>query len=398
MAFDTIGIESPEITDEIADLIETTSIIRRAVDQGTGEVLYHITNKKLAGSYDASISVQVMRYRYVRNDYEVDGERKIGKPIQLFCAPYLRIEFSAHKFQQGHNVVNGPLNVLIPCYQCMAVICQHIGISIHALPDLKYWRVYRVDFACVYPIGRPAVMSYFATLDSAKMSFGYRKMQCYKEKGIISGFFMAGDRITFRLYHKGQEFRAHDKKRLRKIMQDHDIEMLERLADDILRCEIQLNRKQLKDDFGGNLPLISQVTLDYLTLHYDHFIKRLLADAKFAKDDFKSPLRNEVSVQHYLYQNFSKQKAKSLYAFFVSLVQNGEKMTKAMSSKSTYYRDVKILLEHNISWFIENDYIDGDYQCYFPSDFIPLSTSHYRVTDFKIEDYDKLYKTKQSEQ
>ncbi len=350
MAYDTLKLKSPPIDQTVMRLIEQRCILRSGCDLSTGQVLYELFTGELLGSWDSRISVRPMH-----EDWVLD---KNGRPRLHVCEPYLLIEGSVHKAMLGHNVYGGPSNFLKAARDFVALVEKLLGID---LPAATYWTVHRVDVAHVYDLPRPACKEFF---DSIQLrNFPRRQKKAAKYDMAV---YFPGKTTTVKFYHKGSEFAAHDRSRLRGFFRtlfthlygpdgknldrvDRKLKALQRLADKRLRVEVEVHSDKLQYDFGRN-PTVEEVTDAYLERIHDTEVERLLREGKQSMET----VRTTTAVMTRLQNIYGDTKGAQLYGFWSAMCTLNENVIRDKFSRATFFRNRKLLEDAGVSWRSSN--------------------------------------------
>ncbi len=374
--YDTLKLASPTITEQMAQVVEArgiwwtklsldpmdntgTAIPARHVDSRSGEVrdgvlLKEVCNVPLLGSHDARVRVAVQREEWKQ---EIFRGKVVGlKPFA--CAPYLEVECSIHKLLLGHNVYGGPMEFRPAAYALVAFLEASLGI---VLPGAGDWRVCRVDVAEVFVLGAEAVQEYIRGLNSAYFPRRGAPIR-YGNESLMS----AGRTTTVKLYHKGPEFRAHDKSRLRVAMGPAEVEALESVAFDRLRVEVEIKVEKLMRDNGGKKPLVDSITDTYLSGIYEREVARLIREAKSEMDI----VRDHDEVRKRLNEQYSRREASILFGFYAELATLGQERVKTTMPVRTFYSRRKLLVDAGIAWHGSNIQI-VERLSPVPVDFVP---------------------------
>jgi len=346
MAYDTIKIKSPSMDATLVRAIENKCLLRSGTDMATGEILYELFTGNLLGSWDSRISV-VPKYE----DWTTD---KDGRPRLHACEPYILVEASVHKVMLGHNVYGGPENFLSAARYLVALVEKLLGVD---LPAADGWTVHRVDVANVYNLKRSLVKEFFDGIQL--MSFPRRRKNANKYDMAI---YFAGKTTTVKMYHKGDEFKKHDRQRLKSFFRilfdrlhgtdernpdrvERKLKALQRLADKRLRVEVEIHADKFQYDLG-HCPRVSELTDAYLNGVHDAEIERLLREGKQGMDT----VRTTRAVLTRLQNNYPGSQATRLYGFWSSLTSLGDEVARAQYPKATFYRNRKALEDAGISW------------------------------------------------
>ena len=371
MAIDTVKLQSPFIDDSLACRIENQCVERTGIDRQTGVILYEIITGELLGSWDSRISVKVMREEWVSG----------GKSnIQLVaCEPYLLIEASLHKIFFGHNIYGGPTDFLQSCRDFVALIEKLLDVE---LPHADVWHVRRVDWAEIFRLPFAAIQEFFEGAQT--INFPRREAMKFGSNSL----YFPGSSTTIKLYHKGPDFAEHDFQRMKRFLTFYRDQQfpsssdyyangqwvkrkllaLQRLANNRLRCEVEIHASKLDYDFGKR-PLVTEVNEKYLSELYDREMKRLMREGKSEMDT----VRESRAVRSRLLDVYGETEGSNLFGFFMQLAGFGEDVVKRdfpNARKSTYYRKRKKLEQAGVSWLNSNVHVipnDGA----LPRDFVP---------------------------
>ena len=206
-----------------------------------------------------------------------------------------------------------------------------------------------------------------------------------------NSLYFPGSSTTVKLYHKGPDFTEHDYKRMKAFFtfwRDQQypkssdyyangqwvmrkLAALQRLANNRLRCEVEIHASKLDYDFGKR-PLVSEVNREYLEQVYDREMGRLMREGKSGMDT----VRESRAVRGRLLDVYGETEGSNLFGFFMQLAGFGEDVVKKdfwPSRKSTYYYKRKKLEQAGVSWVGSNVHVipnDGA----LPFDFVPYRT------------------------
>lgn len=370
MAYDTIKLKSPSLDRQLVRRIEQQCLLRSGHDMATGQVLYEIFTGELLGSWDARISV-IPKY----DDFVINNS---GRPVLRPCEPYLLIEASVHKVFFGHNVYGGPTDFQQVCSDFIVLLEKLLNAE---LPPARQWTVHRVDVALIYRLLKAACKEFF---DGVQLiSFPRRKRGSAKYDMAV---YFAGKTTTVKFYHKGTEFRAHERPRLRNFFMtlfthlygyddkanrervEKKINALQRLADNRLRVEVEIHSDKFQYDFGRN-PRVEEVTDAYLQQVYDKEVEKLLREGKQAMDT----VRESRAVLRRLKNIYGDSAGSRLYGFWSSLCTLGDEVTREQFAKTVFYRNRKCLEDAGVSWR-GTDVVVVANSSLVPVDFAPVRT------------------------
>ncbi len=338
---DTVRLVSPFLTEVDVERIEQSCILRSAVEVATGDLQYSLTTGSLSGSWDTRVSVRVEREAWLP-EYQ---------SCKLPSAPYLIIEGSIHKALMGHNVYGGPLPPVLSCCWFVDDVAARLGVT---LPYAEDWVVQRIDWAEAYELPSAAACEeYVRGLNMSE--FPRRTVMRYGSESLMA----PGRTTAFKVYHKGPEFLAHDKKRLKQhlninighidepeqLAKLNQMMELEQQAMRVLRLETSIKARKLTEDFKGK-PTVLQLTETYLEETHDREVLRLL---KEASTDMETA-RTHLEVSRRLEQSYSPELASRLFGTWMQLATLGDKVVQQKMSRPTYYRQRKQLVDVGCSW------------------------------------------------
>lgn len=328
---DTVKLRSPSLTQEVAVKVALGLKERNCIDLGTGEVEYCITAGSLLGSYDSRISVRIECEQWIS-----DLQNNVVSKVE--CAPYLVVEGSIHKALMGHNVYGGPMDFQRSCEWLIKDIGRRLGVK---LPPGSMWTVRKVDWSEVFDLGSDvAVAEYIESLNAAH--YPRRNVHRYGSQAIYA----PGDITTIKVYHKGPEYRRHDKARIAEKMNANDAEWLYDYAMKLCRIEVSIKARKLDIDYGGS-PCVSAVTTPYLENAWSREVSRLLREGKSDMDI----VRTHKEVRNRLYELYKAPKAAALFGTWMQLSALGDKNTREVMSKTSFYRHRNELEAAGCSWF-----------------------------------------------
>lgn len=376
MGLDTVRIKSPYMASNIVNHIKAQGESYNRVRNDTGECVWEVTRTNLLGSFDARIMVKPM--------FEDCVKSKSGKPEWHPSQPYLIVECSVAKAFHGQNIYGAENNLQRACERLRILLQQLLGVP---LPSTDRWTVQRVDWAENFQLPYQAVQEFFEGI--YQIAFPRRKMTKYSNESI----FVPGTTTTVKLYHKGPEFEKNDRKRLFVILQhqfrqqqprnapphwatskaSRKIAALQRLANNRLRAEVEIHAEKLDYDFGHK-PKVSEVSTEYLQAIFDKEMGRLLREGKEVTDKVKTSL----AVRDRLEAFYSATLAGLLYAFWLGLTTHGEDYMKLRSTRPTFYRRRKQLVDVGVSWFGTDQQLIERQGQMLPIDFSPVRANNRR--------------------
>ena len=397
MGIDTVKLRSPTIDEGLADFLHKQLILKIGIDLSTGEELYAITSGQLEGSWDSRISFNVMRKDWVSGP--------TGRTELIDCDPYILVETSLHKVFYGQNIFGQIEGFRERCRLFVDLLGELFGCPVDmfgdpqgALPSADRWQVRRVDWAEVYRLRPAAISEFFRGISHCLFPRRSKKSAKYGENSVH----FPGSHTTLRIYHKGPEFREHEIPRIRKALSfyfqkqrgerlqvndwfrgqegggdfgnfrpvvEKKIKAMQRLADNRLRAEVQINAEKLVYDFG-HFPLVSEIEDEYLKKVHDDEMYKLLREGKTEMET----VRTHDQVKGRLNSVYGKRRANSLFSFWVQMATRGETVMRDEIGRSQFYANRKELVMAGVSWLSSNVIVIAN-EAALPRDFMPLRTN-----------------------
>jgi len=375
LPIDTIKIRG-KVSQKDAEVISRSCLLRQAIDLSSGDLQYQITTGSLEGTYDSKISIKVEKgeTKDINIEYEKDneGNEKI-KSIESESDYYIVVECSLHKVIIGHNVCGGTDDLKAGIKYLHKFISNITEVT---LPFLwTKWQLMRIDLAEIYELeGNDAVQDWISSLN--KCSYPRRNIKKDEPNGIGA----YGQVSSIKFYHKGPEFWAHDRKRLRK----YDfVDELQMYAYKILRVEVEIKAKKLKSMYNG-YPYIGQVKIEDLYKVYDREVVKFIKEGESEMNIVKK----QIDVEARIYGMYSDRLASALVGTWLKLTVNNENEVKKKMKRSNYFKHIKLLKEAGVSWH-GTDVVKLE-STTFPQDFIPIRTDKRRVVGESLEMQEKL--------
>lgn len=366
-----MSLESPFVSEEVVQMVERFLNKYYGIEVGTGLLKYQFTSGQLNGSFDSKISIQVKReIFYSQFDYNSHTKKTEHRLVKEPSEPYLVIECSVHKAILGHNVFGGSSDFLSLSNWLVNFLEKIIKVE---LPYFEVWKVRRIDVAEVFDLGSyEAVEEYIRGLKHSY--YPRRTVVPYKFESI----YVSGAKTTLKFYHKGPEFAKHDRSRLQRLGLSKQINELQMIANNILRVEVEVKSKKLRDCFDGQLPYVGQITAGFLADCYSKEVFKLLREKQ--EPDRIEIYRTTESVANRLNELFPTKQSRNLYGTWIKLASLGEDRVKSLMSKPTFYRHRKQLMDSNISW-LQSDILVVEQYSKVPSGFVPLMNDVHRCVD-----------------
>jgi II/X family phage/plasmid replication protein len=249
----------------------------------------------------------------------------------------LAIEGSVHKAMLGHNVYGAPLPPVLTCYWFVDDVARRLGLP---LPEAADWTVQRIDWAEAYELPSSAAVAEFVRgLNAAQ--YPRRKAMRYGSESLM----FPGRTTAWKCYHKGPEFEAHDRKRLRECLDRGALDELQQRADRVLRLETSIKSQKLVADFGRK-PTVLELTETYLEETHDRETDRVLREGAAEVET----VRTLQEVLNRLDHTYGSSLGRSLFGTWSQLSTLGEEVTRQNMSRPTFYRHRKLLDQAGCSW------------------------------------------------
>lgn len=370
MGLDTVRLKSPYMNRSIVDRIKAQGESYCRICNDTGERIWEITRTNLRGSFDSRIMVKPM--------YEDCTKSRSGKPEWHVSEPYLIVECSVAKAINGQNVYGVIEDMQEACERVRTLLQRLLEVT---LPPTANWTVQRVDWAENFQLPYQAVQEFFEGI--YHIAFPRRKMQKYSNESI----FVPGTTTTIKLYHKGPEFQKNDRKRLYVVLRSEyqqnrpkdappewaankasrRLTAMQRLANNRLRAEVEIHAEKLDYDFGHK-PKVREISTEYLQAVFDKEINRLLREGNAAV----LIVRTSMAVRDRLDAYFSQELAGLLHGFWLGLATHGEDDMKKRSTRPTFYRRRKQLVDSGVSWLATDMQLIERQGQMLPADFSPV--------------------------
>jgi II/X family phage/plasmid replication protein len=335
---DTVKIQSPFLDEDCAQRIESQLKLRQAVDLSTGEIDYAFISGELEGSYDHRIAVRVSRERWESHRVKLSDGRSFNLTETVPCPPYLSVEGSVHKAMLGHNISGGPCDVRAALCWFVDYVAAGLGEDI---PEPEYWQVRRLDWAEAFDLGDFAAVEEWIRWVSGA---AYPRRKPLKHGAQSISF--PGFSTTLKAYHKGPEFDAHDRRRLKDSkLSSEAVEQLQRASNSVLRLEVGIKARKLDADHGGP-PLVGQISETYCMDLYERETARMLREGQRDMDT----VRTYEAVEARLFSLHSRTLASNLVATWVRFSTKGEDWARERMTHDTFYRHRRQLVASGVSW------------------------------------------------
>ena len=342
---------------EVANAFMDLCKCKRCIDIGTGNVEWEIFNGTLIGSYDNRISIKLVD----REIYSVLENGKMVTYTRILENYKIEIECSLHKAMLGHNVIGGSSRFKEQCKWLIEEFEKLIGME---LPDAMSWEVLRVDTAEIFNVNPE---KYFKSVGHLY----------YPRKGKVGitphgneSFDISTTMIYFKAYDKGKEFKKHGYKVVSQVYGQAYADFLQKMANNILRIEVELRHKKLKAMYGHN-PVVADIEDDDLKKVWDEEVAKILQFNLDFKDGGEVYNTSDKVRTRLLDMCNSAREARTLLGTWTQLATFGEEVCKDMICGSTLRRHKSRLKEFGISWISTDIMLLNDED---PMQWIPIRT------------------------
>lgn len=383
---DTVKLRSPSIDEGTAAVLERQCILKQGIQLATGEILYEITTGQLEGSFDSRIMFKVCREDWMI----VHGNR----PELVPCKPFVLVECSWHKFFHGQNVYGNPVDFRLLASMFVELLGEIMTNDHEIFHHADKWQVRRVDWAEMFRLSPAAQREFHRSFRDVHFPRRGKKEARYE-----SALHFPGKFTTLRIYSKGAEFSVHGAAVLRRALFkrhqlkhgqqvprgdgavssrqlnnvdslryiERKVKAVQRLANNRLRAEVQINADKLHYDFKGRYPTVAEISDDYLQNIYQEQIFKLFKEGKTEMET----VRTYDRVKSRLNDVYGKRTANNLLSFWIQFSARGEEAIRAEFSKSQFYNNRKKLVDAGVSWNSTDVFIVPQ-DTALPRDFRPL--------------------------
>lgn len=333
---DTTKLRSPEVQKEVSNALMNLCKCTRRIDINTGGLDWEFIFGTLVGSYDNRISVKLID----KELYSIEENGRMVTYSRPLANYKIEIELSLHKAMLGHNVLGGSSRFKEQCRWFISELENILGVK---LPDSDEWQVLRIDTAEIFNINPE---QYFKSLGHLYYPRkGEMGITPYQNESVAVSTTM----IYFKAYDKGKEFKKNDYKRVSKALGKAQADLLQKIADNILRIEVEIRHKKLKQMYGKT-PLVADINDDDLKEVWDLEVAKILQFSSEFKKNNEVYNTSELVRTRLLEQCESSREARTLLGTWTQLATFGEQTVKDMVSKATLMRHKARLKSLGISW------------------------------------------------
>lgn len=327
---DTIVMTTEYLTEAEYQLIQNQLQARSGVEPATGEVKY----LRYVSSIAVPTTGTVLRFT-------VDTAKWVKMPGER--APYrvasktFRIEGSLHKGMHGHNVYGGPVDPQKAMSWLLLEVSCLLGVE---MPELEHWFVRRLDVAECFDLG---------SLDNVRGWIRAKSLVVYPRREVHFwgdlGLAVSGTTTDLRAYAKGPQF--HKEGGYQTLLKCRGIDTafeVSRLADKVLRCEVEIKAPRLE-----KLP--DKGRADTITREW---LEHEVYDAEWRK--FLRPIDSDTRMVHTAVEVASRLQSAypdgwlSLYVVWCVLAIRGEAWYRAEVGASTWPKQRRKLEAASVSW------------------------------------------------
>ncbi|MBT9169222.1 MAG: hypothetical protein DDT19_02576 [Syntrophomonadaceae bacterium] len=237
--FDTIEFLVP-VSRKTFDMLVDRSVLTQRIDKTDGSIEFEYSNL---------FHYQSWLYKVI---YKLSDEKFVYDPgikkTQLVGGyPHLRFAFSVPKILWGHNLYSASETAL---YLAVDMVQRSFEKEyfVKLIPFVD-WYLIRLDLCMNYVLNNgDEVKNYIRYLQ--RFDYQRRRWKDYSHKNFDQreSLYFSSRHSTFKVYHKGPEFRVHDKKRFKNQV---EAQSLCNFADKIIRFEVELKNRlrYIYDDY-----------------------------------------------------------------------------------------------------------------------------------------------------
>jgi II/X family phage/plasmid replication protein len=350
---DTLWLQIPKQPERYISIIREKMKYFSCLDKDTGELIYEFSTGKVEGTHDSTLNIKINR----------------DNTIKLYG--------SVHKIIMGNNIAYGSDNILLLANVMKKLLQQKFGFK---LPDVITWEVKQIDYTLTFDLKDDKFVAEY--INSYKeVTYPRREnIQFYKDRS----FYVPGTTTTIKLYNKYREFIRHDKNKLSKILSNEKINQLLNLSNGMLRIEVAVKSKKLKEvfpntvyrktvekqyakakkiygigsqelesferDFRRNIVTLQDIKMNKIKKVWESEVFKL------TRENRKDIVNKSNLVIERLHDEYGNRSANSLYGFWILLSTKGEEHAKKIYTgkdnkvTTTFYRNRKKLVNAGISW------------------------------------------------
>ncbi len=340
---DTIKIYA-SVSDEAFKKIEASTDTTAKFNLGKEEIYYKISKGTVKGSYDSNLNCRPRESMYGRKNV-------------------IELEGSYHKLVRGYNSHNGFYDIKEVVNGIIALCENFYKVS---LPTIDNWYVQRIDLSYVYDLEtQENVIAYIN--NNRYLEFPRRRTQYFLNECV----YFAGSRTTLKIYNKLLEFDKHDRKKLLKF-NEFNVEKYRNEIKGFVRFECEIRCKKIKELLGVNW--IKYIDLDVL----ENFVIGEFMKLFKINDKNICLVRNQNDVKNLLYERYKECKARRLFGFYLTCINDGIENVHSQFSSSSYHRNIKELKECGIDFTQQAFVVEEKATVEKFIDFVPFTQSKFR--------------------
>ena len=312
---DTVRIYA-SVSDETFKAIESKSDTTAKFNIGKDEIYYKISKGTVKGSYDSSLNCRPYENMHgIKNVIELEG--------------------SYHKLVRGYNSHNGFYNIDDVVKGIISLCENAYNVS---LPGVDSWYIQRIDLSYVYDLETQENVKNYIN-NNRYLVYPRRKTQYFLNECV----YFAGSRTTLKIYNKLVEFDKHDYKKLVKF-DDFNVEEYRDEIKGFVRFECEIRKKKINELLGNNR--VKDINVDVLK---EFVIGEYMKLFKI-NDKNICLVRNQNDVKNLLYEKYKECKARRLFGFYLTCINDGINNVKEQYSTSSFYRNIEELKECGIDF------------------------------------------------
>ena len=331
------------------------------VDCIDGQVEFEYYNFELSHSWN-------YRVRWKLDDKKFCYDPNLQITMLTPGYPHLKIEFSAPKIMLGNNIQTIDENMAdIAVHTVKKKFEKTFNVS---LPSVHDWFLNRLDVCSNYELPSEKVVTEIIQY-MQKLDYPRKIENLHKNESI----YCASRYSTLKIYAKGPEFKAHDKKRFKN---EIEAQTLQNIASRVIRAEAELklrlryiatqwiNMHDIRDKikiktWNGYLKYYKMMEL----LDCKVELERMLTNLMICKE---TKAMKAKDVYDKLRQNFSGKQADVFMGMYSIILTQGLKTSRKIYTKEKMARALRAYRSLGIS-FINSDVSVIDSGINIPHDF-----------------------------
>lgn len=307
-----------EISEELFNVIDNLSDTIAKYNFEKDIVYYKLSSGQVEGSYSSTLHFRV-------------SENKHG------IGYWLDLEGSYHKLTLGYNSHNGFYDIKAVCQGIIDLFSNAYKLK---LPSLQNWYVNRIDISFVYDLlNQDNVCNYIN--NCRYLVYPRRRTQYFLNECV----YFAGNRSTLKIYNKYLEFKKHDYKKMCKFG-DFDIDSYCESIKGYVRFECELRKRKIFDILGVDKNKVIDIDMNVLNEYVIGDFMKLFK----VNDSNICIVRSQNDVKNLLFKKYKECKARRLFGFYLTCVNDGINNVKEQYSSSSFYRNICELKDSGIDF------------------------------------------------